>query len=140
MTFTLTFTWKFQKSKHLIIDLNCLESFCTKRLCFYALNYVFWPLGLFLKIKGPLKGPSKGIFFKSLKVPHYGVIKTLCAKNEVCKSISMTCSTYRRITEDKEENTPKWPKTGPQRAKNPNFEKQKNAFFSHVPRITQPKN
>ena len=93
-----------------------------------------------LKIKGALKGPSKGIFFKSLKVPHYGVIKTLCAKNEVCKSISMTCSTYRRITEDKEENTPKWPKKGPQRAKNQNFEKQKIAFFSHVPRSTMPKN
>ena len=41
----------------------------------------------------------------------------------------MTCSTYRRITEDKEENTPKWPKKGPQRAKNQNFEKQIIAFF-----------
>ena len=140
MTLTLTFTWKFQNGKHLIFDLYCLESFCIKRLCFYAHNYVFWPLGPFLKIKGPLKGPSKGIFFKSLKVPHYGVIKTLCAKNEVCKSISMTCSTYRRITKDKEENTRKWPKKGPQRAKNPNFEKQKIAFFSHVPRSTMPKN
>ena len=125
MTFTLTFTWKFQKGKQLIIDLYCLECFCTKRLCSYALNYVFWPLGLFLKIKGPLKGPSKGIFFKSLKAPHNGIKKTLCAKNKVCKSISMTCSTYRRITKDKEENTPKWPKKGPQRAKNQNFEKQK---------------
>ena len=135
----MTLTCKFQKGKHLIFDLNCLESFCTKRLCFYALNYVFWPLGLFLKIKGPLKGPQRA-FFNSLKVPHYGVIKTLCAKNEVCKSISMTCSTYRRITKDKEENTPKWPKKGPQRVKNPNFEKQKIAFFSHVPRSTMPKN
>ena len=79
-------------------------------------------------------------FLKSLKVPHYGVIKTLCAKNEVCKSISMTCSTYRRITKDKEENTRKWPKKGPQRAKNQNFEKQKIAFFSHVSRSTMPKN
>ena len=52
----------------------------------------------------------------------------------------MTCSTYRRITKDKEENTPKWPKKGPQRAKNQNFEKQKIAFFSHVPRSTMPKN
>ena len=41
----------------------------------------------------------------------------------------MTCSTYRRITEDKEENTRKWPKKGSQRAKNPNFEKQKIEFF-----------
>ena len=57
-------------------------------------------------------------FFKALKLPNYGVIKTLCAKNKVCKSISMTCSTYRRITKDKEENTPKWPKKAPQRAKN----------------------
>ena len=52
----------------------------------------------------------------------------------------MTCSTYRRITEDKEENTPKCPKKGPQRAKNQNFEKQKIAFFSHVPRSTMLKN
>ena len=89
--------------------------------------------------RGP-KRALKGHFFKSLKVPHYGVIKTLCAKNEVCKSISMTCSTYRRITEDKEENTPKWPKKGPQRAKNQNFEKQKIAFFSHVPRSIMSKN
>ena len=124
----------FQNGKHLIFDLYCHESFCTKRLCFYALKYVFWELGLFLKIKGPLKGPSKGIFLKSLEVPHYGVIKTLCAKNEVCKSISMTCSTYRRITEDIEENTPKWPKKGPQRAKNQNFEKQKIAFFFSRPK------
>ena len=110
MTLTLTFTWKFQNGKHLIFDLYCFESFCIKRLCFYAQNYVFWPLGPFLKIKGPLKGPSKGFFVKFLKVPHNGIIKTLCAKNEVCKSISMTCSTYRRITKDKEENTRKWPK------------------------------
>ena len=101
----------------------------TKRLCLYAHTYVFWLLGPFLKIKGPLKGPSKGIFFKSLKVPHNGVIKTLCAKNQVCKSIGVTCSTYRRFTKDKEENTRKWPKKGPQRAKNQNFEKQKMIFF-----------
>jgi hypothetical protein len=86
------------------------------------------------------KRALKGNFFKSLKVPHYGVIKTLSAKNEVCKSISMTCSTYKRITEDKEENTPKWPKKGPQRAKNQNIGKQKIAFFSHVSRSTMPKN
>ena len=140
MTLTLTLTWNFQNGKHFIFDLYCLESFCTKRSCFYAPNCVFWPLWPFLKIKRALKVPSKGIFFKSLKLPHNGVIKTLCAKNEVCKSISMTCSTYRRVTKNKEENTRKWPKKGPQRAKNPNFEKQKIAFFSHVPRSTMPKN
>ena len=69
-----------------------------------------------------------------------GVLKTLCAKNQVCKSIGVTCSTYRRFTKDKEENTRKWPKKGPQRAKNQNFEKQKIAFFSHVPRSIMPKN
>ena len=93
--------------------------------------------------RGP-KRALKGHFFKSLKVPHYGVIKTLCAKNEVCKSISMTCSTYRRITKDKEENTRKWPKKGPQRAKNKNFRKtEKNlflmAFFFSCPKVPRSK-
>ena len=107
--------------------------FLCPQLCLLAIRAVF-------ENKRAPKRALKGHFFKSLKVPHYGVIKTLCAKNEVCKSISMTCSTYRRITKDKEENTPKWPKKGPQRAKNQNFEKQKIAFFSHVPRSTMPKN
>ena len=49
-------------------------------------------------------------FQKSLKSPRNGVIKTLCAKNQVCKSIGVTCSTSRRFTKDKEENTRKWPK------------------------------
>ena len=133
---TLTLTCKFQKGKHLIFDLNCLESFCTKRLCFYALNYVFWPLGLFLKIKGPLKGH----FFKSLKVPHYGVIKTLCAKNEVCKSISMTCSTYRRITKDLKrkilQNDRKRALKGPKIIISKN---KTNVFFTHVPMSIMPK-
>ena len=60
-----------------------------------------------------------------LKVLRNGVIKTLCAKKQICKSISVTCSTYRSFTKDKEENTRKWSKKGPQRAKNQNFEKQK---------------
>ena len=107
--------------------------FLCPQLCLLAVRALF-------ENKRAPKRALKGHFFKSLKVPHYGVIKTLCAKNEVCKSISMTCSTYRRITEDKEENTPKWPKKGPQRAKNQNFEKQKIAFFSHVPRSIMSKN
>ena len=69
-----------------------------------------------------------------LKTPRNGVIKTLCAKDQVCKSIGVTCSTYRRFTKDKEENTRKWPKKGPQRAKNQNFEKQKNAGFFSCPK------
>ena len=73
-------------------------------------------------------------------IPRNCVIKTLCAKDQVCKSIGVTCSTYRWFTKDKEENTRKWPKKGPQRAKNQNFEKQKIAFFSHVPRSIVPKN
>ena len=73
-------------------------------------------------------------FQKSLKTPRNDVIKTLCAKNQICKSIGATCSTYRRFTKDKEENTRKWPKKGPQRAKNQNFEKQKNAFFFSCPK------
>ena len=76
------------------------------------------------------------IFKKSLKVLRNGVIKTLCAKNQVCKSIGVTCSTYRRFTKDKEKNTRKWPKMGPQRT----FEKQKIAFLSHIPRSIMPKN
>ena len=67
-------------------------------------------------------------FHKSLKTPRNGVIKTLCDKNHVCKSIGVTCSTYRRFTKDKEDNTRKWPKKGPQRAKNQNFEEQKLQF------------
>ena len=51
----------------------------------------------------------------------------------------MTCNMYRRITKDKEENTRKWQKKGPQRAKNQNFEKQKIAFFYHDPRSIMPK-
>ena len=62
------------------------------------------------------------------------------SKNQVCKSIGVTCSTYRRFTKDKEENTRKWPKKGPQRAKNQNFEKQKIAFRSYVPRSIMLKN
>ena len=96
--------------------------FLCPQLCLLAIRSVF-------ENKRAPKRALKGHFFKSIKVPHNGIKKTLCAKIEVCKSISMTCSTYRRITEDKEENTPKWPKKGPQRAKNQNFEKQKIAFF-----------
>ena len=83
---------------------------------------------LFENKRAPKRGRNAN-FQKSLKTPRNGVIKTLCAKNQVCKSIGVTCSTYRRFTKDKEENTRKWPKKGPQRAKNQNFEKQKIAFF-----------
>ena len=57
-------------------------------------------------------------FQKSLKTPRNGVIKTLCVKDQVCKSIIATCSPYRRITKDKEEKTRKRPKKGPKRPKN----------------------
>ena len=76
------------------------------------------------------KRTLKGHFFKSLKVPHYGVIKILCAKNEVCKSISMTCSTHRRITKDKEENTRKWPKKALKGPKIIISKNKKCVFFS----------
>ena len=77
----------------------------TKRLCLYTHNIicVFWPLGSFLKIKGPLK------------VPHNGVIKTLCNKNQVCKN--------------KEENTRKWPKMALKGPKN-KISKKTKRFFS----------
>ena len=80
---------------------------------------------LFENKRTPKKGRNAN-FQKSLKSLRNGVIKTLCAKYQVRKSIGVTCSTYRRFTKDKEENTQKWPKKGPQRAKNQNFEKQKN--------------
>ena len=83
---------------------------------------------LFENKRAPKRGRNAN-FQKSLKTPRSGVIKTLCAKNQVCKSVGVTCSTYRWFTKDKEENTRKWPKKGPQRAKNGNFEKQKNAVF-----------
>ena len=78
---------------------------------------------LFENKRAPKRGKNAN-FQKSLKIPRNGVIKTLCAKDQVCKSIGVTCSTYRRFTKDKEENTRKWPKKGPQRAKNQNFEKK----------------
>ena len=83
---------------------------------------------LFENKRAPKRGRNAN-FQKSLKIPHNDVKKTLCAKDQVCKSIGVTCSTYRRFTKDKEENTRKWPKKGPQRAKNQNFEKQKLRFF-----------
>ena len=83
---------------------------------------------LFENKRAPKRGRNAN-FQNSLQIPHNGVIKTPCAKNQVCKSIGVTCSTYRWFTKDKEENTRKWPKKGPQRAKNQNFEKQKIAFF-----------
>ena len=55
-----------------------------------------------------------------MKSPRDTDIKTICAKNEDCKFLGMTFSTYRRITKDKEENTRKGPKNSPQRAKNQN--------------------
>ena len=88
---------------------------------------------LFENKRAPKRGRNTN-FQKSLKTPRNGVIKTLCAKNQVCKSIGVTCSTYRRFTKDKEENTRKWPKKGPQRAKNQNFEKQNIAFFPPCPK------
>ena len=44
--------------------------------------------------RAPKRGRNAN-FQKSLKTPCNGVIKTLCAKNQVCKSICVTCSTYR---------------------------------------------
>ena len=41
--------------------------------------------------------PRNAHFQKSLKVLRNGVIKTLCAKNQVCKSIGVTCSTQRNL-------------------------------------------
>ena len=88
---------------------------------------------LFENKRAPKRGRNANCQ-KSLKIPRNGVIKTLCAKDQVCKSIDVTCSTYRRFTKDKEENTRKCPKKGPQRAKNHNFEKQKIAFFFSCPK------
>ena len=84
---------------------------------------------LFENKRAPKRGRNAK-FQKLLKTLRDGVIKTLCAKNQICKSIGATCSTYRRFTKDKEENTRKWLKKGPQRAKNQNFEKRKKNFFS----------
>ena len=64
---------------------------------------------LFENKRAPKRGRNAN-FQKSLKTPRRGVIKTLCAKNQVFKSVGVTCSTYRRFTKDKEENTRKWPK------------------------------
>ena len=63
------FKGPLNSSKEIIFKLNIfsLHSFVTlsqhtKRLCLYAHNYVFWLLGPFLKIKGPLKGAEMQIF------------------------------------------------------------------------------
>jgi len=71
---------------------------------------------------------------KSLKVPHNGIIKTLCAKNQVCKSIGVTCSTYRRFTKDKEKNTRKLPKKGPSEGQKSQFRKTKNCVSFSCPK------
>ena len=67
---------------------------------------------LFENKRAPKRGRNAN-FQKSLKTPRNGVIKTLCAKDQVCKSIGVTCSTYRRFTKDKEENTRKRALKGP---------------------------
>ena len=72
---------------------------------------------IFENKRAPKRGRNAN-FQKSLKTPRNGVIKTLCVKDQVCKSIIATCSPYRRITKDKEEKTRKRPKKGPKRPKN----------------------
>ena len=61
------------KSKVFKRNIFSLHSFVTliqhtKKLCLYAHNYVFWLLGPFLKIKGPLKG-QKCKFSKIVEIP-----------------------------------------------------------------------
>ena len=84
--------------------------------------------------KGPLKGAEMQIFQKSLQIPRNSLIKTPCAKDQVCKSIGVTCSTYRRFTKDKEENYSKMAEKGPSKGQKSKFPKKKNRFLSHVPR------
>ena len=67
---------------------------------------------LFENKRAPKRGRNAN-FQKSLKTPRNGVIKTLCAKNQVCKSIGVTCSTYRRFTKNKVENDRKRALKGP---------------------------
>ena len=57
--------------KRNIFSLHCFVRLSqhTNRLCLYAPNYVFWLLGPFLKIKGPLKGAEMQIFKNRWK-PH----------------------------------------------------------------------
>ena len=85
-------------------------SLCPK-LCHLAFK------ALFENKRAPKRGRNAN-FQKSLKTPCNSVIKTLCVKDKVCKSIIATCSPYRRITKDKEEKTRKRPKKGPKRPKN----------------------
>ena len=93
--------------------------FLCPRLCLLAIR------ALFENKRAPKRGRNAN-FQKSLKVLRNGVIKTLCAKNKVCKSIGVTYSTYRKFTKDKEENTRKCSEKGPQRAKSQYFENKKN--------------
>ena len=72
--------------------------------------------------------PRNAHFQKSLKVLRNGVIKTLCAKNQVCKSIGVTCSTSRRFTKVKEENT-QMAEKGPSKSQKSKFRKKKLRFF-----------
>ena len=90
---------------------------------------------LFENKRAPIRGRNAN-FQKSLKLPHNGVLKTLCAKSQVCKSIGMTSSMYRRITNYKEEDTRKWPQMG---LREPEFKILKNKN-KNVPRSTVPKN
>ena len=62
---------KSKNVKRNIFSLHCFVRLSqhTNRLCLYAPNYVFWLLGPFLKIKGPLKGEEMQIFKNRWK-PH----------------------------------------------------------------------
>ena len=51
------------------------------------------------------------IVFNNKRGKNNTVIETMCVKNEVFKSIGMTCSTYRRFTKSKEGNIRKLPQT-----------------------------
>ena len=120
--------WKINKtiSKSVYVTrfvsffLSCLAMYCNTHILLINRRYDF----------------GKSVYFE---IHDFCVFSSICfvklyfwncsAKDQVCKLIGVTCSTYRRFTKDKEENTRKWLKKGPQRAKNQNFEKRKKTFF-----------
>ena len=61
-----------------------------QQLCLLAFR------ALFENKRGPKRGRNAN-FLKSLKVPRNGVVKTLCAKNQVCKSIGARTEDLERI-------------------------------------------
>ena len=104
------------------IPLSPRDYVSSSQLCLLALY-----IALFENKRG-----RNAYFQKSLKYPGNRVIKTHCAKNQVCKSIGVTCNTHRKFTKDKEEYYSKMGEKWPTNGQKLKFTKTKKCvFFSY---------